>query len=321
MNPLKNIFVQILLLLAGINNSYASSLEYKANQAFIDSILWVEFSHQSSEKIEPGSLLAVKFPRTVIDSSDQFTSPCDQILEAEVLASPPGSLPEKVLCKLATDLADFPELRKLFDSADNVGGRFVKSWESLLDVGDGTRKWVRTQVPILERMANKVDEYPNEKVANYYKRHNSNGDVKRYPGTSNNGQYYDKYGHPDFTQDVPIATNGKRAIYKPIEGLDGPGTTDFTKANNWALKPVSEGGGGFDPSNFKKNGTGCKIKDPNSPFKDSDGWVECTWHHHEDGKTLMPVPTVVHNRTNASHIGGVQAIIEGIAGFFDSPVF
>ena len=134
MNPLKNIFVQILLLLAGINNSYASRLEYKANQSFIDSILWVEFSHQSSEKIEPGSLLAVKFPRNVIDSIDQFTSPCDQILEAEVLASPPGSLPEKVLCKLATDLANFPELRKLFDSAENVGGRFVKAWEKWIEL-------------------------------------------------------------------------------------------------------------------------------------------------------------------------------------------
>ncbi len=145
MNPLKNIFVQILLLLAGINNSYASRLEYKANQAFIDSILWVEFSHQSSEKIEPGSLLAVKFPRTVIDSIDQFTSPCDQILEAEVLASPPGSLPEKVLCKLATDLANFPELRKLFDSAENVGGRFVKAWEKWIDFPN-----LRTRIDLLK---------------------------------------------------------------------------------------------------------------------------------------------------------------------------
>ena len=35
----------------------------------------------------------------------------------------------------------------------------------------------------------------------------------------------------------------------------------------------------------------------------------------------MSVPTIVPNRINASNIGGVLVINEGIVGFFDAPNF
>jgi hypothetical protein len=139
--------------------------------------------------------------------------------------------------------------------------------------------------------------------------------IRAYPGTSATGQYYDEFGFPDFTNDVPVMDGGIRAIYTPSGGIKGS-NTDLTDANKWALRPISDEGGGFvDGENFINLDPKCKIKD-----KDGN-WVECTWHHHQDGKTLMPVPSTIHARGNAAHIGGVQVKNEGIIGFFDSPKF
>ena len=42
-----------------------------------------------------------------------------------------------------------------------------------------------------------------------------------------------------------------------------------------------------------------------------------TWHHHQDGKTLMPVLTSVHS--NVAHTGGAATIRRGLEGIFESP--
>ncbi len=56
-----------------------------------------------------------------------------------------------------------------------------------------------------------------------------------------------------------------------------------------------------------------KIFDDNSKQ-----WIECVWHHHEDGKHMIPVPVEVHNRADggASHTGGASVINKDLVGFF-----
>jgi hypothetical protein len=139
--------------------------------------------------------------------------------------------------------------------------------------------------------------------------------IRAYPGTSATGQYYDEFGFPDFTNDVPVMDGGIRAIYTPSGGIKGS-DSDLSDANDWAIKSRSEGGGGLiNEVNFRRKGTQCEI------LNDKGNWVLCTWHHHQDGKTLMPVPSNVHNRTYAAHVGGVRVYAKDIVGFFDSPKF
>jgi len=63
---------------------------------------------------------------------------------------------------------------------------------------------------------------------------------------------------------------------------------------------------------------------PNSPFADADGWVDCVWHHHEDAKTMLPVPIQTHNKsfpTGSAHTGGATILKNNtdLIGFFNSP--
>ncbi|MCT4616191.1 MAG: HNH endonuclease, partial [Marinifilaceae bacterium] len=211
--------------------------------------------------------------------------------------------------KFILDFIDSPS--KLSKFAKEAG--LVEAWLRLSSLGDGSKKWIRTNISLLIKISKEPLENQN-KIISYYKRYNSNADMVFFPGESKTGQLYDEFGHPDFTNDVPIMDGGVRAIYKPKRGIKGS-NRDLNDANNWALKSVNEGGGGFNASNFRRKGTKCEIKN-----QDGD-WVECTWHHHQDGKTLIPVPSSIHSRSNAAHIGGVQVYREGIVGFFESPKF
>lgn len=152
MNPLKHIFILILLLLTGLQVEGAYDAGGKTsgdsqycllNDGFIHPDLELDLIAYFRSNLE---LLELR------DTTSQYISPCDQILEEEVFASPPGSLPQKVLCMLAEDLSKFPELRKLFDSPENVGGRFIKAWEKLLS----KQAW-RTSVDYLTKVTRYTD--------------------------------------------------------------------------------------------------------------------------------------------------------------------
>ncbi|MCB0668876.1 MAG: HNH endonuclease [Saprospiraceae bacterium] len=220
---------------------------------------------------------------------------------------------EDILQKLFDDL---PTIRSFLDE----GVDRVRAWEKLASLGDTpARIWMRRQTQLLERMVAKKSQFPMENLKKYYNRHRSNGDINTYPGTSTTGQYYDEFGHPDFTQSVKKIrkSNGTdlgRASYEPQNGITGNRTTDAGNANVWASQ-------NFHPDDFKytPGSNECKIKDPTSLYADSEGFVTHTWQHHQDGKTMMAVPSHIHSSSNASHIGGVQAKEEGIIGFFDSP--
>lgn len=179
-------------------------------------------------------------------------------------------------------------------------------------------------------MSGKSDDFM-AKVKQYYSNHQkpSNSGV---PPFIHQNTPFTELGHPDFVPEVPNMSGGYGKIkYKPSEisdaelpaknnrDLNGK-SSDLSDANRWALKK-------FGDEYFEVvGGTRCKIKAPNSSYADSDGWVECVWHHHEDAKTLMPVPIQTHNRsfpTGSSHTGGAAILknseLHDLIGFFESP--
>ncbi len=115
--------------------------------------------------------------------------------------------------------------------------------------------------------------------------------------------HYDKTGMPDFVPHTPTV-NGSKIKYQS-QSLNGS-STDMTAANNWALNQ-------YGANNFQKisGSTKCKIKI-------GDDWIEHTWHHHQDGRTMFPVPSSLHSA--APHSGGASIIEKGLQDFFDSPI-
>ena len=145
MNPLKHIFILILLLLAGLQVEAAHGEGSKTAGDFKYWLLNDSFSQPAWEFDLIANFRPNQELQKYSDTTSQYISPCDQILEEEAFTSPPGSLAPKVLCMLAEDLAKFPDLRKLFDSAENVGGKFVRPWEKLIKFGNTRKKiqWIK----------------------------------------------------------------------------------------------------------------------------------------------------------------------------------
>jgi hypothetical protein len=214
---------------------------------------------------------------------------------------------------LVKALGDYPDLKYALLSEPKL----LDNWKLLNEKLPDTDKkqWSRNSVAIITRMESKYGNDPikKAKLAEYYASHKMPSDLNcKLPCVhAASGVEFDIYGHPKFVPNhVPKLANGSIVHVKPA-GLDG-GSGDFTKANAAAKLAYGD-------TNFLKNGsTGCKIKDSNGI------WVECTWHHHEDGITLIPVPKTVHNSSNpegAGHTGVASVIDKGIEGFFPSYQF
>ena len=198
----------------------------------------------------------------------------------------------------------------------------VEVWKKFASIGGETRAWVRKSVALQNRIKAKgFTDADVDRLKNYYNRHRSNGDVTTYPSTSSTGIHYDAFGHPDFTDFIKKirkkdGTTLGRPVYEPSGGITGNRATDASRANAEMAANFHQ-----DDIKYTLGSNECRIRDPSSPYAEPDGFVTCTWHHHQDGKTMMAVPKPVHSSTNATHIGGIQTKEEGIAGFFDSPIF
>lgn len=142
------------------------------------------------------------------------------------------------------------------------------------------------------------------------------------------GTPFDEFGHSNFIPEVaPISGGHGKIKYKPEEinqpSLNGTGT-DMNRANTWAKERFNKNG-----LNFKEHPTVSGrfyIKDPAHQYANNEGWVECVWHHHEDAKTMLPVPIQTHNRsflTGSPHTGGASILtkpeLKDLIGFFNSP--
>jgi len=81
-------------------------------------------------------------------------------------------------------------------------------------------------------------------------------------------------------------------------------------ANRWLINK-------YGGDNFKRvpGSTAVDIKDA------SGNWVRHTWHHHQDGRSMFPMPSSIHNTTQGgfSHSGGATIIERGLQGLFSGP--
>src|SRR3989338_4773590 len=200
----------------------------------------------------------------------------------------------------------------------------VKAWQVLSNL-TGARSWVRKSEGILAKMTGKSDDLM-DKVKSYYSNHQKPAGMGTPPFV-HQGTPFDEFGHPNFVPEVPAIGSHGKIKYQPdatMQSLTG-GSADFTNASNWAEGLLNVNG----EINFVRvpNSTRFKVKSPNSPFADENGWVECVWHHHEDAKTLLPVPMQTHNRSfteGSPHTGGAAILdkpaLHDLIGFFNSPV-
>lgn len=113
--------------------------------------------------------------------------------------------------------------------------------------------------------------------------------------------YFDKNGFPNFDE----YSLGNNFSYKPDGKVLTGGTSDLTSATSWLKAKYAK-----DPNvKITSNGTNIDVT--------IDGKTNTyTWHHYQDGKTLIPVLTSVH--TNISHTGGAAIIQRGLEGMFSS---
>lgn len=112
---------------------------------------------------------------------------------------------------------------------------------------------------------------------------------------------YNSQGFPDFKPH----SAGSSFEFKS-NSLTGSGSAtsgDFLAANNWATSnPALAGKFQTIPGSQK-----CLVK-----F--GDDWIECTWHHVQDGRTMFPVPSDIHNAFR--HTGGKAIIERGLQDIF-----
>ncbi len=153
---------------------------------------------------------------------------------------------------------------------------------------------------------NKVDEFNAQKQINSPKK------TERIPANAESSYSYtnskgvkiefDKDGFPDFRNHTP----GKDYWVK-TEDMTGNYVKDFAIANNAAIKK-------FGKENIQI------LTESGSPvlIKTNGEWKKYTWHHHQDGKTMMPVLSDnVHSVT--PHTGGKTIVERSLKGLYESP--
>lgn len=127
---------------------------------------------------------------------------------------------------------------------------------------------------------------------------------------------------PDLTGFTAKTSNGS-PLAKKFDNLKGNNNRDFDNkaANDWLF---DESGllDDFDDVFITNNDrTKSWLK-----LKKNGEWKEYTWHHHENGKTMMLVEREVHSKI--SHVGGASLIssgattaIDDFASLFPDPIF
>ncbi|MCK8524402.1 HNH endonuclease [Aquimarina sp. D1M17] len=114
--------------------------------------------------------------------------------------------------------------------------------------------------------------------------------------------YFNKYGYADFL-DSKFGPGREFAL--KTDDLTG-GHEDFSTATKWLKNKFKN-----DP-NIK-----IKSKSTNVELTINGKTNTYTWHHHEDGKTIMLVVSDAHNQV--AHTGGASIIAKYLKGLFKSP--
>jgi hypothetical protein len=221
---------------------------------------------------------------------------------------------DDVLKILNKDLAN-----KKFAEAIISNPRLVDSWKKVINQPE----WVRKNTDLLSDLVGKSDEFI-ERVNVFYKNIALPANLpKPLPSSIThafNGKSivvnYNKFGLPEFGLHMTRITDNGSNVTKMYKGTwnqvtsshNAARTKDLKDATNWALETDVAG----NLVNFP-NGRVRRYTTPSgnpSPTKieildDNGNWIEQTWHHHENGRDLIPVPSEIHNPLN--HSGGFAA--------------
>lgn len=213
-------------------------------------------------------------------------------------------------------------LLNLLQNTTPPNNKAFDAWKKLSELKvDGKKAWVSKNEALLTKLQDATDD-KIQKVKDYYNSHTFPEDRPKLPDGSyqnppftvkrniNGVEYnieYDELGHPKF--EVGYANISKRE-YKPIT-------------------PPLDGGEKLDPSgNIVKSNADYENaaqwfvdNNPNASFPSGhklgiivDGKYY-TMHHLEDGKTIVPVLSDLHNA--CAHTGGASVIRKGLQGFFE----
>jgi len=178
----------------------------------------------------------------------------------------------------------------------------VKAWEGLVN----RPEWVRKNIGLLERIAGKGDDYIS-RVNNLYSpsvmKLPPNLKPPNSPPGIYNGIEFDNFGFPKFE---PFVSNNNHVVKIVMDGTND----DYIKAYNELKKIVGEGNIQFT------NNFGSSFK-----LKQNGEWSEqvYTWHHHQDGETMMPVLQEIHQSVQNYHTGGRSIINNNLKGLFNPP--
>ena len=177
----------------------------------------------------------------------------------------------------------------------------VGAWEGLIN----RPGWVRTNEDLLNRIAGegpdyiaKVDELYSPAVMKLP----PNLKPPYSPPGSYNGIDYDNFGFPKLE---PYVSDNSHIVKISMDGTND----DYIRAYNKLKGVVGEGNIQFT----NQYGSSFRIKQ-------NGQWSEpYTWHHHQDGESMMPVLQTIHQSIQNYHTGGRSVVSRGLKGLFDSP--
>ncbi|MFA0964001.1 HNH endonuclease [Roseivirga sp. BDSF3-8] len=210
---------------------------------------------------------------------------------------------EAVYLKLEDDLASNPAFAEKFFDLANTDPGVVEAWKYLGDIGHNARY----NTDLLKKISD-LNSDQRLKVKSYYENMAHPQTFKgmiEYTATKTVGGksislQYDTYGFPKFDEFTPGSNT-----YVKSDNLTGNYEYDNAIANKDLITKLGAENVWVNPA-----GNGSPVS-----IKVNDKWVEFTWHHHQDGKTMIPVRKEVHSAF--SHSGGKQAIESDLKGFFE----
>ena len=206
----------------------------------------------------------------------------------------------------------------MIDFWDGLGDHDVRKNIGFLEIAVGLTPDQKLELIDMYKPGNFIGFKGNSRNINYpaNKKVNVFGDVT---------VEYDEFGMAKFIPLSPRAAEFKITESEllnyglPPTGLSGTGPPDFTACNNWAKNHFGEDD--FLPV-FDANGiqsTSCLIKIPVTVNGQTEiKFVKHTWHHHQDGRTLYPVPFDIHSKF--AHTA-TTVIGRGLQDVFPAPEF
>ncbi len=257
--------------------------------------------------VQDFSILKNKFPenlrKLLDDASDEFFTKINTLSK------------EGKLERFIDDFKDNVDIFLEFKNNDAL----IDSWNKLSIYTTPKKEWIRKNIHLLKKMSKQSDEI-QEKIVEYYRTFQkpSTSGAPPFPYTTRSGDIvqYDNFAQPRFEPFIPKMKGKGKVIYNPekvsklpeknFPELMGSSGHDIADANRWIKQEFP------DKVEVLSNGQ-VKI------LNEKDEWITCVWHHHEDGRNIIPVPIEVHNRPlgGASHTGGNSIIDKGLKDFFD----